>query len=97
MCFFESVFIDSEKLKSNQPHRFDCIFCSNKWIFAMPKKWLDIHYLSKKFDILFCSITSTNLGQFSKPGTELETAGPEVFKTPPTCAIWPSFGWDIWG
>ena len=47
-------------------------------------------------DILFGSITPTNLGQLSKPGTDLETAGLDVFKTPPTCAIWPSFGWDIW-
>ena len=45
----------------------------------------------------FCSITPTNLGQFSKPGTDLKSAGPDVFKTPPTCTIWPSFGWDIWG
>ena len=48
-------------------------------------------------DILFCSITPTNLGQLSKPGTDLKTAGPDVFKTPPTCTIWPSFAWDIWG
>ena len=47
-------------------------------------------------DILFCSITPTNLGQLSKPGTDLKSAGPDVFKTPPTCLIWPSFGWDIW-
>ena len=30
---------------------------------------------------MFCSITPTNLGQFSKPGTDLKSAGPEVFKT----------------
>ena len=34
-------------------------------------------------DILFGSITPTNLGQLSKPGTDLESAGPDVFKTPP--------------
>ena len=39
----------------------------------------------------------TNIGQFSKPGTDLKSAGPDVFKTPPTCTIWPSFGRDIWG
>ena len=32
----------------------------------------DIQYLSKESDILFCSITHANLGQFSKPGTDLE-------------------------
>ena len=52
-------------------------------------------YLSKEFDILFCSITPTNLGQLSKPGVDLKSAGPDVFKTPPACANWPSFGWDI--
>ena len=46
---------------------------------------------------LFCSITTTNFGLFSKPGTDLKSAGPDVSKTPPTCAIWPSFGRDIWG
>ena len=44
-----------------------------------------------------CSITLTNFGQLSKPGTVLESAGPDVFKTPPTCPIRRSFGWDIWG
>ena len=52
---------------------------------------LGIQYLSKESDILFCSITHANLSQFSKPGTYLESAGLEVFKTPPTCAISPSF------
>ena len=47
----------------------------------------DIQYLSKESDILFCSITHANLGQILKPGTDLESADPEVFKTPPTCAI----------
>ena len=51
----------------------------------------------KEFDILFFSITPPNLGQLLKPGTDLESAGPDVFKIPPTCPIWPSFGWDIWG
>ena len=46
-----------------------------------------IQYLSKESDILFCSITHANRGQILKPGTDLESAGPEVFKTPPTCAI----------
>ena len=31
---------------------------------------------------MFCSITPTNLGQFSKPGTNTESAGPDNFKTP---------------
>ena len=46
-----------------------------------------VQYLSKESDILFCSITHANLGQILKPGTDLESADPEVFKTPPTCAI----------
>ena len=53
---------------------------------------------------MFCSITPINLGQFSKPGSVLKSAssdnsgsaGSHDFKTPPTFAIWPSFGWDIW-
>ena len=49
----------------------------------------DIGYtvVLKELDILFCSITPTNLGQILKPGTDLESAGPDVFKTPPTCPI----------
>ena len=43
-----------------------------------------IQYWQKEFNILFCSITPTNLGQFSIPGTDLKSAGPDVFKTPPT-------------
>ena len=34
-------------------------------------------------DILFCSITPTNLGQLSKPGIVLESARPEDSKTVP--------------
>ena len=33
---------------------------------------------------MFCSITPTNLGQFLKPGADIKSAGPDVFKTPPT-------------
>ena len=55
-----------------------------------PRKYLkytstDIQYWHKELHILFCSITPTNLGQFSKPGTDLKCAGPDVLKTPPTC------------
>ena len=39
---------------------------------------LEIQYLSKESDILFSSITHANLGQFSKPVTDLESAGLEV-------------------
>ena len=42
-----------------------------------------IQYLSKESDILFCSITHTNLGQLSKPGTVLKSAHPEDSKTVP--------------
>ena len=41
-----------------------------------------IQYWHKELDILFCSITPTNLGQFSKPWAHLKSAGPDVFKTP---------------
>ena len=57
----------------------------NKWKFLQGTQ--NIQYLSKESDILFCSITHANLGQILKPGTDLESAGPEVFKTPPTCPI----------
>ena len=43
---------------------------------------ISIQYLSKESDILFCSITHANLGQILKPGTGLESSGPEVFKIP---------------
>ena len=43
--------------------------------------------LTEKVDILFWSISPTNSGQFSKPETDLKSAGPDVFKTPPTCTI----------
>ena len=46
-------------------------------------KRFDIQYLSKESDILFCSITPTNLGQLSKPGTVLKSAHPEDSKTVP--------------
>ena len=46
-----------------------------------------IQYWHKELNILFCSMTPTNLGQFSKPGADLKSAGPDIFKTPPTCAI----------
>ena len=57
---------------------------------------VNIQYLSKESDILFCSITDANLGQLSKPGTVLEYAHPEDSKTPPTCQNWISFDWGIW-
>ena len=44
-------------------------------------------------DILFCSITPTNLGQLSKPGTVSESARPEDSKTVPGSWIWPIFAW----
>ena len=42
-----------------------------------------LQYWQKELHILFCPITPSNLGQFSKPGTDLKSAGPDVFKTPP--------------
>ena len=67
-------------------------------IFYFYDNWFDWEENYWDLNILFCSITPTNLGQLSKPGTDLKTAGLDVFKTPPTsCAIWISFGWDICG
>ena len=41
-----------------------------------------IQYLSKESNILFCSITHANIGQFLKPGTDLESAGLRFSKHP---------------
>ena len=49
-----------------------------------------LQYWHKEFDILFCSITPTNLGQLSKPVSVLKPAGSDDFKTHPTCTIWPA-------
>ena len=38
---------------------------------------MNIQCWHKEFDNLFYSITPTNLGQFSKPGTNLKSAGPD--------------------
>ena len=51
--------------------------------FSGRKLQMILQYLSKEFDILFCSIAPTNLGQSSKPGTALESACPEDYKTVP--------------
>ena len=53
----------------------------HKFLVTPFKQWWQ-----KELHILFCS-TPTNLGQFSKPGTDLKSVGPDVFKTPPTCKI----------
>ena len=42
-----------------------------------------IQYWQKDLDILICSITPTNLVQYSKPGTDLKSAGSDNFKTHP--------------
>ena len=42
-------------------------------------------------DILFCSITPTNLGQLSKSGTVLESSGRADSKTIPGFDNWPRF------
>ena len=38
-------------------------------------------------------VTLTNHGQLSKPGTVLESANPEDFKTVPESWIWSRFAW----
>ena len=43
--------------------------------------WI-IQYWQKELHILFCSITPTNLGQFSKSGTDLKSAVPTFSKHP---------------
>ena len=56
-----------------------------------------IQHWQKVFDILFCSITPTNLGQLSKPVTVPESAHPEDYKTVPDNKIWPRFSSDNQG
>ena len=46
---------------------------------------------------MFCSITPTNLGELSKPGTVSESAHPEDSKTVTGSYIWPRFGWENQG
>ena len=41
-----------------------------------------IQYWQKELHILFCSITPTNLGQFSKPGIDLKSASLTFLKHP---------------
>ena len=58
---------------------------------------LDIQYLAKEIDILFCLFTPINLAQTWKLGASLDCAVPEDSKTPPECWISSRFGWDIEG
>ena len=43
----------------------------------------------------FCHFSLWNLDQIWNPMTVLKSACHEDFKTPPTCSIWWSFGWDL--
>ena len=54
-------------------YRFPNIY--ENYRFANVQQW------QKEFDILFCSITPTNLGELSKQGTVSESAHPEDSKT----------------
>ena len=45
----------------------------------------------------FCPFSMWNLHQIWNPMTVLKSARHEDSETPPTCSIWWSFGWDIWG
>ena len=47
-------------------------------------------------DSSFCSFSMWNLDQRHPMGV-LKSAHHYDSKTPPTCSIWWSFGWDIWG
>ena len=50
-----------------------------------------------KIEVLFCSITPTNIGQLSKAGTVLESARPEDSKTVLENWIWARFACVIQG
>ena len=45
----------------------------------------------------FCPFSMWNLDQIWHPMAVLKSAHCDDSKTPPTCLIWWSFGWDIWG
>ena len=55
---------------------------TQQWTLLVQVDKFDIQCWQKKLHILFCSITPTNLGQFSKPGTDLKSACPDVLKIP---------------
>ena len=46
-------------------------------------------YSSGKKSVVFCFalLLPQILVDFSKPGTDLKSAGPDIFKTPPRCTI----------
>ena len=50
-----------------------------------------IQYWHKELDILFCSITPTNLGQFEHAGGVSKLSEPADFKTDPGIENWPRF------
>ena len=54
----------------------------NGWVGNCDKQWWQ-----KVRCILFSSITPTNLGRFSKPGTDLKSA-PDIFKTNISAKTW---------
>ena len=51
----------------------------------------------KEMDTLFPPFSPSNLGKIGYQRIVLKSACHEDSKTPPTCLIWLSFGWDIWG
>ena len=50
-----------------------------------------------EWDTSFCPFSMWNLDQIWHPMGVLKSAHHDDSKTPPTCLIWWSFGWDIWG
>ena len=48
-------------------------------------------------DSSFCPFSMWNLDQIWQPMAVLKSAHRDDSETPPTCLIWWSFGWDIWG
>ena len=49
------------------------------------------------WDTSFYTFSLLNLHQIKNPMVVFKSAHHEDSKTPPTCLIWWSFGWDIWG
>ena len=73
---FQNVSQFYSYIDSEAPSKEEMILGLN-WLFQ-----LNIQYWLKELDILFCSITPTNLGQFSKPGIDLKSASLTFSKHP---------------
>ena len=81
---------------SDDPHNSFKIFRQYAIIF-LPAKCPRYSLHSSVCNKTFAMFSPWSLGQIGLPMTVLESAGHEDSKTPPTCFIWWSFGWEIWG